>query len=103
MLHTHFCSLHSTETALVKVTNDLQLATDAGMCSLFIHLDLSSAFDTMDHNQFISYLSNGFFSVMLGDLASLHAPLFCGIPQQSILAALLFTIHVTPGQNHAQT
>ena len=87
-LHGH----HSTESALIKVTNDLLLTADAGDCSILILLDLSSAFDTVDHSillhclekwvgirdttlkWFKSYLSARSFSVAMGDASSSVAP-----------------------------
>jgi hypothetical protein len=44
-----FRALHCTETALIKVTNDLLLTTDRGESGIYIILDLSVAFDTIDH------------------------------------------------------
>ncbi len=114
-----FCFLHSTETALVKVTTNLLLAANTGQHSILILLDLSSAFNTVNHDDlisclknlvgisdvaldwFISYLSNRSFSVVLGDVSSSHAPLFCGVPQGFILGPFPFYVHTIPWANYA--
>ncbi len=47
---------HTPKTALLRVRNDLLLAIDKGLKVIFVLLDFSSAFDTIDHNNLIKRL-----------------------------------------------
>ena len=51
---------HSTETALLKVQNDILINMDNEEVTLLVMLDMSAAFDTIDHNILIDILKNNF-------------------------------------------
>ena len=51
---------HSTESALVRVHNDILRAIDNGGCVILLLLDLSAAFDTVDHAILLSRLRDRF-------------------------------------------
>ncbi len=53
-----FKSGHSTETVLVKVLNDMCLSTDNGESVILILLDLSAAFDMVDHRILIEHVEH---------------------------------------------
>ena len=52
--------LHSTETALVKVQNDILQSLDQNEVAVLVLLDLSAAFDTTDHETLLHRLDHQF-------------------------------------------
>ena len=105
---------HSTETALVRVQNDVLRALDRRNEVILILLDLSAAFDTIDHNILIhrlrcrfridgtvlewikSYLKDRTMRVCVGSAVSEAQSVECGVPQGSVLGPILFSLYVAP-------
>ena len=106
--------LHSTETALLKIHNDILSSMDDGKVTALTLLDLSAAFDTIDHtillrrlddwfgvggkalDWFKSYLTGRSQRIKLGNCLSSKSDLSFGVPQGSVLGPLLFTLYTTP-------
>ena len=55
-----YCPGNSTETALLNVANDLFLSLSKGNISVLALLDISSAFDTIDHSILVHRLHTNF-------------------------------------------
>ena len=53
-------NFHSTETALVRVQNDILCAIDNNESVILLLLDFSAAFETMDHSIMLSRLRDRF-------------------------------------------
>ena len=105
---------HSTETALLKVVNDLLLSLNKGNISVLALLDFSSAFDTIDHTilvhrlhtdfgftdtvlqWFSSYLTDRTHYVSLCNHCSYFAPVHSDVPQGSVRDPILFIMYIKP-------
>ena len=59
-LQSTYCKFHSTETALLKLTNDIMETTDSGKITILTVLDMSAAFDTLDHATLLHRLEHIF-------------------------------------------
>ena len=112
MFQSAYRQFHSTETAVNKILNDLLLAADQGQVSALCLLDLTAAFDTVDHSLlltrlqrcfgvechclewFSSYLSGRSYRVVVNGVSSKVIYIICSVPQGSVLGPVLFILYV---------
>ena len=102
---------NSTEHAILQLTRDITDSFEKGEYTHGVFVDLSKAFDTVDHQILIkklqyygidgtalewfkSYLSNTKQYISSQDVSENNLDIICGIPQGSILGPLLFLIYV---------
>lgn len=105
-----FKTAHSTETALLAVSESLRAARASSLSSVLILLDLSAAFDTVNHqillstlaelgiagsalSWFTSYLTDRTYQVTWNGSLSRSCILDTGVPQGSVLGPLLFSLY----------
>lgn len=108
----HTKKSHSTETALLRVHNDIMRAIDSGQGMFLILIDLSAAFDTIAHDTllsilkelvgidgivlewFRSYLSGRTQGIIIDGIISCLLHILFGVPQGSVLGPILFCIYI---------
>ena len=111
-----FRQKHSTSHAVLTFVEKITKAIDKFYHTVGVFLDLSKAFDTIDHKillyklsnygirgraleWFRSYLTNRKQYVCINDQCSSTQNVYCGVPQGSLLGPLLFIIYINDIQN----
>ena len=104
----------STETVLNHTFDRIYRSADQSQPTLLVSLDLSAAFDTIDHNILLSrlstsfgisgtaltwlssYLNNWYQIVRIGSASSDPSICHSGVPQGSVLGPLLSSLFISP-------
>ena len=113
LLQSAYRKQHSTETALLKVMNDILLKMNSQHVTLLVMLDLRAAFDIVNHKillewlqhdigisgvplqWFKSYLSNRSQRIAVQGTLSRLFDIDCGVPQGSCLGPLPYVIYAS--------
>jgi len=106
-----FRKFHSTELATLELVDRITYAMDQNLLPINIYLDLSKAFDTLDHQILLHklqyygisgtslelikcYLNNRTQQLQYNDIISDPLSIKCGVPQGSILGPLMFIVYI---------
>ena len=106
-------SRHSTEMALVRIHEDMTHTIDSRRGVLLVLLDVSAAFDTLDHSTlllrlrdigltqtvftwFKSYLAGRTNAIKIREATSAPRLIHHGVPRGSVLGPMLFDMYILP-------
>ena len=106
-----FRNVHSTNQALISITEEIRKALDNNESSCGVFLDFQKAFDTVNHkilidklhhygvrgvtlSWFESCLTNRIQPTIVNDTVSDKIEVTHGVPQESVLGRLLFLIYI---------